>query len=81
MSAGTVEPGDSDAIPELQMGDSRPEGNHDTGAFVARDERWRGLHGPVAVGRMQVRMTYTTGDNFHKGLPWAGHRHGNLLND
>ena len=53
-AAGVAEPRHRDAVAEGDLGHARAELDDDADALVAGDERRRGLHGPVAVGGVDV---------------------------
>src|SRR5271169_5739466 len=81
MSAGAVQPRDSDAVPKFEMGNSSTKSDDDAGAFVSGNEGQGWLDWPVAFGRVQVGMTDAAGHDFHEGLPGARSGYWNFLND
>jgi hypothetical protein len=55
-SARIAQPRNCDAVAHRNFANARAELFHDADALVARDERWHGLHGPVAMSGVDVRM-------------------------
>jgi hypothetical protein len=80
MSARAVQPGDSDAVSELEMCDAGAERDHNTRAFMTGNERRSRLDRPIPFRRMQICVTHASGDNLDKCLPWAGRGYWNFLN-
>ena len=70
MPAGAVQPCDSNAVTFFQVGNPRPEGNHNPCSFVTRYERQRWFDWPIALSSMQICVTYSARNDFYQGLPW-----------
>jgi hypothetical protein len=66
LAARGVEPDDADAVAFLHGLDVLANAGDETDALVARDERRPRLDGPVALGGVQVGMTYAA--DFHLDL-------------
>ena len=65
MTAGGVEPRHADAIAFLDGGDAATDGDDVARALVARNERRRWLHRPVATRRVQVGMADAASLDLH----------------
>src|SRR5580704_349609 len=63
------------------MCDSWTESRDDPCSFVAGDERRGWLDGPVAVGSMQICVTYSSGKHFYQCLPWPRRWDWNFAHD
>ena len=81
MTAGAVQPGDSDPVSDLEVCDSRAERDHDAGAFVPGNEGQSWLERPVSLGRVQVGVAHSTGDHLYKSFSRAWDGYLNFLND
>src|SRR5580658_5766487 len=56
MATRRVEPGHPNPIAFLHDRYARPDRGHTPNGFVARNEGQRGLQGPVAIRRVEIRM-------------------------
>src|SRR4029450_294446 len=72
MTAGRVQPCDSDPVSFLQVCDPGTECSHDASTFMTWDERESRFHRPITVGRVQIGMTHSGRADFHQCLPWSG---------
>ena len=78
-AAGVAEPGHRNTIADPDLGDARTELLHDPDAFVTGNERRGGLHRPVAVCGVDVRVTETRRLDLHSDLTRCERATRNLL--
>src|SRR6202171_2968076 len=74
--AGVVQPRNADGVARLEISYARAERSHDAGNLVARNERKRGLHRPVAFRGVQVCMAHAAGHHLDQDLSRTRHGHG-----
>jgi hypothetical protein len=70
MSAGAVQPCDSNPVAFLQMLHAPTQLGHKPRAFVAGDKWQSGFDRPIAIRRMQVGVTDTTRGYAYQRLSW-----------
>jgi hypothetical protein len=80
MAAGAVQPWYAHPVAFLNavLRTASDRDNH-ARSFMARDERWFRLYGPISFDRVKIGVTHATGFNLYQNL--AGYRlgHGQLL--
>ena len=78
-AAGVAEPRHRDAVADGDLGHARAELDDDADALMARDERRRGLHGPVAMGGVDVGVAESGRLHPDAHLPELEAQDGDLL--
>jgi hypothetical protein len=79
--AGAVEPLDTGAVADVNLGDELTLGYDDTGTFVATDEGKLSIEGPVTLHGMEIGMADTRVLDVDEDLIGAGLLDGDLLED
>jgi hypothetical protein len=76
-----MQPGDADAVAQLEVSYAGANGNDHASAFVSGNEWNCWLNRPIAFGCVQISMADTAGNDFNENLARSGARDGNFFND